>query len=650
MAAPSQIRSPSISINTTNYLNRVTVSWQPPVSNGGKPIKSYLVQYKVGQAGAWTYVAASGLPYTGLPGTATTRSITHTLGNNTNTAYKVIYYRVGVSNADGVTWTELPNSVTPLAPYPNAPVISAVASNVGGQASITIGPRTPSAPISSYNIRYRIVGSQTWLSITVAAPSQQPIVVTLDNLNRGANYEFSASASNSAGTGPVGGITAPLYINMGPPTTPEIISVQDVATWTPRLSPLAIGPDSPVHGFTITWRDTSNSRATLWAIDIKTTSSSTWSNYLVMDNDAFGGVRHPSDPSLRRITMFSFAGFTPNYPVPGETPKQHAIWFWWGFGIPEDVYQIRIRAVTNNSFSSYSNTITFDSRRNPLFDRRYLNVFDIPPRHLNLINQAMDTWEKYIRYNKQVFAAMKNFFGRGEPSVPWGGLDLVAWYEINQNADIIASAQVYTQFAADLPGVGCMPSFYALTYNAFYESQSDAWWLKVWTHELGHALGIGSLWVAGSCPGAVPPVNNVLSGSAYTKAQSAYNKITNTVRSVMPLESTGGDGTAGVHWEDSYRPATNLPIPFMNLDYYGLTDELMIGFFPENVPNPVRVLSSLTIKALIDLGFEEIVPGASEGTPQLATSIMSQSVERKAKCGGVINLPLPDGITINKNG
>ncbi|HET9438625.1 MAG TPA: leishmanolysin-related zinc metalloendopeptidase [Longimicrobiales bacterium] len=97
-------------------------------------------------------------------------------------------------------------------------------------------------------------------------------------------------------------------------------------------------------------------------------------------------------------------------------------------------------------------------------------------------------------------------------------------------------------------------------------------------HEIGHVLGIGTLW----------PDKGLLQGAGTTdpsflgaNAISAYRSLGGTLAAV-PVENTGGEGTRDGHWRESV---------------FG--NELMTGWV-NNSPNP---LSAMTIGSLTDLGY-----------------------------------------------
>ncbi len=104
--------------------------------------------------------------------------------------------------------------------------------------------------------------------------------------------------------------------------------------------------------------------------------------------------------------------------------------------------------------------------------------------------------------------------------------------------------------------------------------------LDVVTHEMGHVLGIGTLWSLRSLVHDREGDDPLFMGAA---AQAAYQDMGGS-SALVPLENTGGAGTRGSHW----REAT-------------FRTELMTGWINGGGPNP---LSRLTIGSLRDLGYQ----------------------------------------------
>ena len=106
-------------------------------------------------------------------------------------------------------------------------------------------------------------------------------------------------------------------------------------------------------------------------------------------------------------------------------------------------------------------------------------------------------------------------------------------------------------------------------------------------HEMAHALGFGSLWAQNNL---TSPLNGVgltqYTGGMYA-IQEYRKEIRNPVVSHIPLEQSGGAGTAGGHW-------TSISPFFVQED----TQELMIGFAGFN-----NFVSETTWGSMADLGY-----------------------------------------------
>lgn len=111
------------------------------------------------------------------------------------------------------------------------------------------------------------------------------------------------------------------------------------------------------------------------------------------------------------------------------------------------------------------------------------------------------------------------------------------------------------------------------------------------THEIGHALGIGSLWQNRALLDVSTSADPVFVGS---RARAEFQTIGATYSGrPVPVENTGGAGTALVHWRESV---------FRN--------ELMTGFVNTG-SNP---LSRVTVGSLADLGYVVSFTGAESFT------------------------------------
>jgi hypothetical protein len=107
------------------------------------------------------------------------------------------------------------------------------------------------------------------------------------------------------------------------------------------------------------------------------------------------------------------------------------------------------------------------------------------------------------------------------------------------------------------------------------------------THEMGHVLGIGTLWTDKGLLAGAGTDNPTFTGSS---ARAEYGKLRDERGDdKVPVENEGGPGTAEGHWRESV---------FVN--------ELMTGF----VRTPGNPMSRLTVASLGDLGYEVDIDAA----------------------------------------
>jgi hypothetical protein len=109
----------------------------------------------------------------------------------------------------------------------------------------------------------------------------------------------------------------------------------------------------------------------------------------------------------------------------------------------------------------------------------------------------------------------------------------------------------------------------------------------VFLHEMGHVLGIGSMWTTlgllqNPTPSSGGALDTYFSGAGAIAGFDAIGGSTYTGGQKVPVENTGGQGTANSHWRESV-----------------LQNELMTGYLGAGV-NP---LSVLTVRSLADLGY-----------------------------------------------
>ena len=277
--------------------------------------------------------------------------------------------------------------------------------------------------------------------------------------------------------------------------------------------------------------------------------------------------------------------------------------------------------------SSMSGGVDIIDSPDPLFDKSSF-IGSVPAPYLDYLNEAVDRWSAFVKFNPFVYDSIldnqPNFAGirllpavSTDPGVPNG----VTLYT-NLTSNTIAACGVYGYFdlSSDPSSVGFNSSSFFIEINERWKNTlNEADWVNVLTHELGHALGIGEFWSSElASEGSVAPVNNFLSGSSYINARNGYREVINNGINYanIPLEDTGGNGTNGAHWENTFRSTSYNGAG--GVAYPGVTDELMIGFINEG---GLMIISQLSIGALLDFGYEEVNVGTNEGTLNIANSL-----------------------------
>jgi hypothetical protein len=147
---------------------------------------------------------------------------------------------------------------------------------------------------------------------------------------------------------------------------------------------------------------------------------------------------------------------------------------------------------------------------------------------------------------------------------------------------VLGSAGWCFRRTAGLPVIGTMRFDAADVATLESRNQLGA----VIMHEMGHVIGVGSMWTARGL------LQNPSAGSAATDTYfsgtngiagfDAIGGTTYTLGVKVPVENTGGAGTQNAHWRESI-----------------LQNELMTGYLNSGT-NP---LSMLTVRSLQDLGY-----------------------------------------------
>ena len=150
-------------------------------------------------------------------------------------------------------------------------------------------------------------------------------------------------------------------------------------------------------------------------------------------------------------------------------------------------------------------------------------------------------------------------------------------------------------------------------------------------HEMGHVLGIGTIWSQRGLLSGAGTNNPIFVGA---QATAAYNQIFGVNAAGVPVENSGGPGTRDSHWREST-----------------LRTELMTGYLGPGTRIPI---SRITVGSLADLGytvnFAAADPFSASGAA-LAGLVNSQSIvaASQATTSGSAVAVQPTAITCNPN-
>ncbi len=208
---------------------RVDITWQPPASDGGKPVQSYTV--------SWTAPDGTG-------DSAETTATSHTFEGLTNgVSYSVV---VTATNEIGTSAASQPASGTP-AFIPGAPVAIRVARD---DARLHVSWDPPASDgglqVTSYTVLW-VAPDGTTDSADTSGTSY-----TIEGLTNGSTYGITVSATNEVGSSvtadPVRATPAGVP---GSPARAEIAIGHEslLVSWEPPTDDGGL----PVHSYTLTW-------------------------------------------------------------------------------------------------------------------------------------------------------------------------------------------------------------------------------------------------------------------------------------------------------------------------------------------------------------------------------------------------------------
>lgn len=240
----------------------------------------------------------------------------------------------------------------------------------------------------------------------------------------------------------------------------------------------------------------------------------------------------------------------------------------------------------------------------------------IQPKIVNAINKAINRWNKYIKFNTKILNKILSV-------IPdFKGIELEEFSIYNNPS---------------LPAAKCVPSGYikigenqynTLTYKLFVnniylqnESLTDDDWELIITHHLGHALGLGIYWTYSDAIGYVGEPDYALDGSVYKQTLDAYNNITGSVNKFIPLDNSGPKNIdlniAGQPDDESNAVGKGT--------HWNLSIEDIMSY-RDTSSNKKPYISLISIKNLVDLGYDECNPNTYESNNVVASLTISNEI------------------------
>ena len=158
------------------------------------------------------------------------------------------------------------------------------------------------------------------------------------------------------------------------------------------------------------------------------------------------------------------------------------------------------------------------------------------------------------------------------------------------------------------------------------QMQSDGTLKDVITHEMGHVIGIGTIWSLKGLLKGEGTANPRFTGK---KAKTEFGKLKSKAAAEVPVENMGGPGTRDGHWRESV---------FKN--------ELMSGF----IAAPGNPLSRMTVASLKDMGYKvDLTKAETYKLPDLLAlnAAGDVSTHNEPHALPVIPITLPDTSLVN---
>lgn len=567
---------------------QISISWSAPANTGGIgiPILNYIVQYHNG-----------------------TNWFTYDDGYNTNTFTTVInltngtpyIFRVAaVNNVGAGPYSNVSVTAIPGAKPLTAPTsVNGISMNKSVLLSWTVPTDTGGVPITHYNIQYSSNNGTSWVSFSNITSTNLGTLVT--GLTNNVSYIFRVSASNTIGTGPWSANSAPITPAAKAPSAPRNL------VGKPLDSSAVLSWDIP--------SDDNGSAITAYTIQSSLNNGLNWSTIVQINSSQTTYIAQPlvnGQSYIFRVAAINGIGTgdysnNSNIVIPKPAPVQNIL--------------CDKQSIIDAIDSAYAFGL----------------ITSIEPWKSYFIESA-DRLGQYLRYKTNVISAIRNQVGNNWNGALVSSIDFV----YDESGPYVAYAGPDNVIDFTINGTsdrGFNTISYFVGINTYYANQlTNSNWVDTITHEILHGLGFGLFWNDPFQPsgGKLLPQKNqgFLSRGAndYALTSIAYVNTVNTQwpnASISPFQSNQVPLTSGVgagsdyyHWSHVARNYNR------NQTHPGLKNDVMGPYAPR--PGQKDVLSLLTIKSLVEFGYDEINPGTSEGVPVINLSPKSAAASAES--------------------